>query len=184
MKEKMLVTGLFSFSSKFSKVVFLRVIKSQNGKELNHGLFWQAGQTNDERVTAFIDGASKFVAQQFGDSSNPSYFTEPVINRSLPHVGLDQVMEQGTSGLANMSDVSSQRTPLVIDQAVQGRYTASETKGEQLSDTQSDSSLSAIQTNFATLPQYDFYMSATKLAAFLALFNLTKHKLESAGFAV
>lgn len=62
--------------------------------------------------------------------------------------------------------------------------TGSVTQGAQLSDTASDTSSDIDPANTATFPQYDFKMSATKLALFLSVFNTTKHKLEGVGFPV
>ena len=54
----------------------------------------------------------------------------------------------------------------------------------QLSDSDSSSSVIGDSISMATIPQYDFHISAPKLAAFLAIFNITKRKLEGTGFAL
>jgi len=77
-----------------------------------------------------------------------------------------------------------QEAQLRMEESFQGRESESIIRGDQISDAASNTSSDVVLPNMATLPQYDFKIGATQLAAFLAVFNITKHKLEGDGFPV
>ena len=135
--------------------------------------FFQHGPSNKERVTAFVDAASKYISTEPPAISGP---TEDVCDTNwngqlVQHSHSEEILHPMSSNVRNLQ----------IEELSQGRQSGSAIQGEQLSDTVSDSS---VEVSHATLPQYDFRMKAEHLAAFLAIFNITKNKLVGIGFAV
>lgn len=114
-------------------------------------------------MTAFVDAASKYIpaASGFAEENGDKNW-----NIKLPQHSHNEAVIQT---IGNISKIEEDQQSGSLNQV------------EQLSDTVSDSSVEGIT---ATLPQYDFKMSATNLAAFLAIFNITKHRLAGIGFAV
>ena len=95
--------------------------------------------------------------------------------------------QQGTLlQLAEASAVARQQGTLLktAEAVAVGQPLNSVINEVQLSDSESSSSVIGDSVSMATIPQYDFHISAPKLAAFLAIFNITKRKLEGSGFAL
>ena len=150
---------------------------------LTYGLlFFQAGPSNRERVSAFIDGTIQYMSGQL-KSATPGH------DKSEP--GVSSLTDQQTNAvIQTIASISQQAAMTPSPNMAASRLpeiappTGSITQGAQLSDTASDASSDVAPTNTATFPQYDFKMSASKLALFLSVFNITKHKLEGSGFPV
>ena len=95
--------------------------------------------------------------------------------------------QQGTLlQMAEASAVARQQGTLLktVEAVAVGQPLKSVINEVQLSDDESSSSVIGDSVSMATIPQYDFHISAPKLAAFLAIFNITKRKLEGSGFAL
>ncbi|WAR00328.1 VP13B-like protein [Mya arenaria] len=125
--------------------------------------------TNAERVTAFIDGTTKYMDR----------LLKSPIDSGAPKLAAEI---QDQEPLAVTASEALQGAEYQMEGGFHGEPSCSLTEGRQCSDTQSDSSVDQVESNLASLPQYDFKISATKMAAFLAVFNITKHKLEGTGF--
>ena len=129
------------------------------------------------------DRDTSFVTYEKPDVSPNNTVLQPLINSEGQNsYSLKPPVQhfQTDSGREELSKGGPERGE---DEHSQGRQSDS-CQGEQLSDSQSDCSSVLVDPSAATLPKYDFHMSATQLAAFLAIFNITKNKLEGVGFAL
>ena len=141
-------------------------------------LFFQSDVGNAvERVTAFIDATTRYMDRVLKSPVDGSPTPSP--SRQSPRLSTQEPVAMATQG-----NQQGQGGLLLPDSTYQGEQQDSVIEGKQLSDCESDSSQEPVIINQAALPQYDFKMSATTLAAFLAVFNITKQKLEGAGFPV
>ncbi|KAL4227239.1 Vacuolar protein sorting-associated protein 13B [Mactra antiquata] len=166
------------------------------GDEPILSIIWRDSQTfnedqlepsHAERVTAFVDAATKYI------STDPQVINaleddkHRSLNVGLVHQTVDN-SRQGKSLQNNQYKGTSlpfdqyQGTSLQHDQYNEERQSSDVIQGEQISDTVSDSSVE--QLVCGSFPQYDFKMRPTSLAAFLALFNITQHRLAGVGFVV
>jgi hypothetical protein len=135
---------------------------------------FQHGPSNKERVTAFVDAASKYI------STGPPAVCSTAEDKCETNWG-GKLVQHPYSEEISQPNITTNVRNLQIEELSQERQSGSVIQGEQLSDTVSDSS---VEVSHATLPQYDFRMSAEHLAAFLAIFNITKNKLMGVGFAI
>lgn len=129
--------------------------------------YFQHEPSNAERVTAFVDAASRYI------STEPQVITELSENKPRP---LDPDV------VSRSVETLRQGTLLQHDQYNKGTQPSSVIQGDQVSDSMSESSIEPHVCG--SLPQYNFKMSPTNLAAFLALFNITQHRLAGVGFVV
>lgn len=135
--------------------------------------------SNTARVTAFIDGATHFINQDIASTRNID-----VIGQHSPFLATD------SSSAKNSLKVD--KTDAAISEKLQSSHQrhletfCQQRQSFSLEHTLQLTELNSVHSypNIATLPQYTFKLSATRLAAFQALFSLLKNKLEGVGFIV
>ena len=168
----------------------------------------QPGLTSEERVAAFID--STILPARVRRDSVPAFNRKEYSAENssanlatLQDTAPVSVSKQGTAlrmtqeskvtkqqatllQMAEVSAVTRQQGTLLstAEAAAIGQPFNSVINKAQLSDSDSSSSVIGDSISMANIPQYDFHISAPKLAAFLAIFNITKRKLEGSGFAL
>ena len=138
----------------------------------------QPSLSKEDRVAAFIDSTVPVTGMR-RDQPSPAenmkeHFSEKLnISRKL-HLETD----------LEPMNTTKEGTLLQLALSADGRQLNTVIADTQLSDSDSTSSVIEESVSVAALPQYDFHMRASKMATFLAIFNITKRKLQGSGFAL
>ena len=134
--------------------------------------------TKDERVAAFIDSTIPVSGTRQDEPSSAENLKENFSEKLNCPTKLRSERE------AEPVNTVKEGALLQLAVAAEGRQLNTVIAETQLSNSDSSSSVIEDSISMATLPQYDFHMRAPKLAAFLAIFNITKRKLQGSGFAL
>ena len=134
----------------------------------------QPSLSKEDRVAAFIDSTVPVAGMRRDQPSPAEHFSEKLnISRKL-HLETD----------LEPLNTAKEGTLLQLALSADGRQLNTVIADTQLSDSDSTSSVIEESVSVAALPQYDFHMRASKMATFLAIFNITKRKLQGSGFAL